>query len=164
MDRNGVELAALIQINGQSDNSYQSECVRRYPDRLRSVVIVDVASPNAPAELERLAAEGATGVRLPARTRSPGDDPLAIWRKAAELGRRAGEGAPGGGLRARPRSRGDDPLAIWRKAAELGLTVSSGGGREGFLDPGFGAIFEAFPPLPIVIEHLGSENKPAGES
>lgn len=130
MDRNGVEQAALIQINGQSDNSYQAECVRRYPDRLRSVVIVDVTSPDAPAKLERLAAEGATGVRLPPGARSPGDD----------------------------------PLAIWRKAAELGLTVSSGGGREAFLDPGFAAIFEAFPALPIVIEHLGSGNKPDGEA
>jgi L-fuconolactonase len=86
MDRNGVEQAALIQINGQSDNSYQSECVRRYPDRLRSIVIVDVARPDAPAELERLVAAGATGVRLRAEQRSPGDDPLAIWRKAAALG------------------------------------------------------------------------------
>jgi L-fuconolactonase len=85
MDRNGVELAALIQINGQSDNSYQTECVRRYPDRLRSVVIVDTDRPDAPAELERLVAEGATGIRLRPGVRSPGDDPLAIWRKAAEL-------------------------------------------------------------------------------
>jgi L-fuconolactonase len=70
MDRNGVELAALIQINGQSDNSYQAECVRRYPDRLRSVVIVDTSSPDAPSELERLVAEGAmirwrSGARRP---------------------------------------------------------------------------------------------------
>jgi L-fuconolactonase len=86
MDRNGVELAALIQINGQTDNSYQTECVRRYPDRLRSVVLVDAARPDAPAELERLVAAGATGVRLRPDLRSPGDDPLAIWRKAAELG------------------------------------------------------------------------------
>jgi len=86
MDRNGVELAALIQINGQSDNSYQTECVKRYPDRLRSVVILDTDRPDAPAELERLVAEGATGVRLRPTVRSPGDDPFAIWRKAAELG------------------------------------------------------------------------------
>jgi L-fuconolactonase len=86
MDRNGVELAALIQINGQSDNSYQAACVKRYPDRLRSVVIVDTDRPEAPAQLERLVAEGATGVRLRPTVRSPGDDPFAIWRKAAELG------------------------------------------------------------------------------
>jgi L-fuconolactonase len=121
MDRNGVELAALIQINGQSDNSYQAECVKRYPDRLRSVVIVDVNSPNALTDLERLVAEGATGVRLPPGARSPGDD----------------------------------PLSIWRKAAELGITVSSGGGRAGFEDPAVVDVFETFPMLPIVIEHLG---------
>src|SRR5215213_8259594 len=86
MDRNGVELAALIQINGQSDNTYQAECVKRYPDRLRSVVIVDTDSPNALADLERWVADGATGVRLRPDVRSPGDDPLALWRKAADLG------------------------------------------------------------------------------
>lgn len=86
MDRNGVELAALIQINGQTDNSYQAECVKRYPDRLRSVVLVDASQPDAISQLEQLVSEGATGVRLPPGARSPGDDPLAIWRKAAELG------------------------------------------------------------------------------
>jgi L-fuconolactonase len=86
MDRNGVELAALIQINGQTDNSYQTECVKRYPDRLRSVVMIDASMSDAPAELERLVADGATGVRLPPGTRSPGDDPFAIWRKAEALG------------------------------------------------------------------------------
>ncbi|MCC6174581.1 MAG: amidohydrolase [Chloroflexi bacterium] len=86
MDRNGVERAALIQIRGQADNSYQNECARRYPDRLRSVVVVDTAAPDAARALEREAAAGAAGVRLSADARSPGDDPLAIWRSAAELG------------------------------------------------------------------------------
>jgi L-fuconolactonase len=86
MDANGVERANLIQMRGQFDNSYQAECVRRYPDRLSSVVCVDPSRPDAPAELERLAAEGARGVRLGPGDRSPGDDPLALWRKAAELG------------------------------------------------------------------------------
>ena len=53
MARSGVDHAILIQILGQYDNSYQAECVRRYPDRLRSVVIVDTSRPDAPAELER---------------------------------------------------------------------------------------------------------------
>jgi L-fuconolactonase len=86
MDRYDVEQAVLIQINGQYDNSYQSECVRRYPGRLASVVLVDSRQPDAPHTLERLAGEGASGVRLNPNARSPGDEPLAIWRAAARLG------------------------------------------------------------------------------
>jgi L-fuconolactonase len=37
-------------------------------------------------ELARLAEQGARGVRFRPDTRSPGDDPLAIWRKAQDLG------------------------------------------------------------------------------
>jgi L-fuconolactonase len=86
MDRYGVDQAVLIQIIGQYDNSYQSECVRRYPGRLASVVLVDWQEPDAPQALERLAEAGASGVRLNPNARSPGDDPLAIWRTAARLG------------------------------------------------------------------------------
>ena len=86
MDRNKVERAWLIQIGGEFDNSYQAECVARYPDRLASFVLVDAKRPDAPDTLAGLAAQGAVGVRLGATTRSPGDDPLAIWRKADELG------------------------------------------------------------------------------
>jgi L-fuconolactonase len=86
MDRNGVDHALLVQINGQTNNEYQFECVGRYPDRLSSVVIVDTDRPDAPQELERLVARGARGLRLRPPARSPGDDPIAIWRRAAELG------------------------------------------------------------------------------
>lgn len=86
MDRNQVEKAVLVQYMGQYNNRYQSECVRRYPDRLVSVVLVDTDRTDAVDELQRLAEEGAAGVRLYPQTRSPGDDPLAIWRKAEELG------------------------------------------------------------------------------
>ncbi len=85
MDRCGVEWAVLIQIRGLTDNDYQFACVRRYPDRLVSVVAVDTTRPDAPDELERLAERGAHGVRLWTTSRSPGNDPLRIWRKAAEL-------------------------------------------------------------------------------
>ena len=86
MDQNQVQYALLIQMGGQYDNTYQAECVARYPDRLASVVMVDVGKPDAPDTLTALAEQGAVGVRLSADTRSPGDDPLAIWRKADELG------------------------------------------------------------------------------
>lgn len=85
MDRNDVEQAVLIQYMGQYDNGYQAECVARYPGRLASVVLVDTDAPDALQQLERLAEAGAAGVRLRADTRSAGDDPLAIWRKAEEL-------------------------------------------------------------------------------
>ena len=86
MDENGVELAVLIQMNGQTNNDYQFECVRRYPGRFASVVIVDTDSPDATQHLAWLAERGASGVRLRPSTRSPGSDPLVLWRTAAELG------------------------------------------------------------------------------
>lgn len=85
MDQNKVEQAVLIQYMGQFNNEYQFECIRRYPGRFVSVVLVDTGSPQAAEELERLAEQGAGGVRLRADTRSPGEDPLAIWRKAEAL-------------------------------------------------------------------------------
>jgi L-fuconolactonase len=86
MDSSGVERAILIQIVREYDNTYQQECVRRYPDRFASVVHLNATSSEASQQLERLAADGAVGVRLGADARSPGDDPLAIWRTADRLG------------------------------------------------------------------------------
>lgn len=86
MDRHGVAHAVLIQMQGEFDNGYQFDCVRRFPGRFAPVVLVDATRPDAIRILGRLANEGASGVRLGATTRSPGDDPLAIWRAAAALG------------------------------------------------------------------------------
>jgi len=86
MDRNGVAQALLIQMLGQLDNGYQQSCAKRYPERLASVVAVDPAAPDAAVTLAALAADGAAGVRLRADARSPGADPLAIWRAAADAG------------------------------------------------------------------------------
>jgi L-fuconolactonase len=85
MDRNGVDQAVLIQMRGQTDNSYQADCVRRYPGRFASVGIVDAQQPDAEQALQRLADSGASGVRFHLPLRSPGEDPLAIWRAAARL-------------------------------------------------------------------------------
>ena len=75
MERNGVDHAILIQINGQTNNAYYTECLRRYPGRFASVVIVDTARPDAADALARLAEAGASGVRFSPATRSPGADP-----------------------------------------------------------------------------------------
>ncbi len=86
MERNEVGGAALIQMQGQFDNEYQFACVRRFPGRFAPVVALDTDAPDAPQTLERLASEGASGVRLFPTTRSAGDDPLLLWRTAARLG------------------------------------------------------------------------------
>lgn len=86
MDRNAVDHAILIQMQGQTNNAYQFECIRRFPGRFASVVIVDPNRPDAPETLARLAEEGASGVRIGPRVRSPGADPYAIWRAAERLG------------------------------------------------------------------------------
>jgi L-fuconolactonase len=85
MDRNGVEHAVLVQMIGQTNNSYLAECAQQFPDRFVFVGLVDVDAPDALCQLERLAEAGATGVRLRPSWRSPGQDPLAIWRAAERL-------------------------------------------------------------------------------
>ncbi len=86
MDRYGVSHAVLVQMQGQTNNDYQFACVRRYPGRFAPVVVVDTERLDASATLQRLAEQGASGVRLRAVARSPGDDSLAIWRTAGRLG------------------------------------------------------------------------------
>lgn len=85
MDANGVEKATLVQVRGQFDNRYVIECVRRFPARFCALVAVDTDRPDAPETLAHWVDEGAVGVRLGPAVRSPGSEPLAIWRKAAEL-------------------------------------------------------------------------------
>jgi L-fuconolactonase len=86
MNANGVEKATLVQVRGQFDNRYAIECVRRFPARFCAVVGVDTDRRDAPETLARWVEEGAVGVRLGPTVRSPGNDPLAIWRTAADLG------------------------------------------------------------------------------
>lgn len=85
MDRNDVSYAVLIQVRTEYDNDYQFECVRRFPGRFLSVVCVDERNPTAIDDLARLKDQGARGVRFSPLTRSPGNDPIAIWRQAQEL-------------------------------------------------------------------------------
>jgi L-fuconolactonase len=86
MDRAGVEGAWLVQLLGVYDNTYQAGAAAAHPDRLVSVIQVDATRSDAVAALTDLAAGGARGVRLRPGSRSPGDDPLAIWRAVAALG------------------------------------------------------------------------------
>ncbi|MBI4595105.1 MAG: amidohydrolase [Candidatus Tectomicrobia bacterium] len=85
MNSNGVEKATLVQYIGQTNNTYLIECSRRFPGRFSPVVMVDTERGDAPEVLKRWVKEGAEGVRLTPMTRSPGRDPLAIWRTCGEL-------------------------------------------------------------------------------
>jgi len=88
MNSNGVDKALLIQISNirTYDNSYLIECLRRFPGRFSAVGIVDTDRPDAAERLSEWVQQGIEGIRLRSNFRSPGRDPLAIWRKAAELG------------------------------------------------------------------------------
>ena len=86
MNSNRVDKATLAQHFGQTDNSYIIECSRRFPGRFSPVVQVNEEHIEAPKILRQWMKEGAEGLRLHATTRSPGKDPLAIWRACAELG------------------------------------------------------------------------------
>ncbi len=87
MDANEVENAIIVQVGRQfTQNDYLFDCVRRYPGRFSLVVVPDVTSEGAPAELEELVKRGAVGVRFRAYMRTPGKDPLALWRAADRLG------------------------------------------------------------------------------
>ena len=86
MNTHGVDKAVLTQHNGSYDNTYLLECARRYPGRFAVAVMIDTSEADPLSTLEHWAAQGAAGVRLNNMVRSPGSDPLAIWRKADELG------------------------------------------------------------------------------
>ncbi|HTT01058.1 MAG TPA: amidohydrolase family protein [Steroidobacteraceae bacterium] len=84
MERHGVAHAILTQLLGQTDNTYQAQCLERYPGRFTSLVAVDAAATDAATKLRVLAAAGARGVRMRPDTRAAGGDPYALWRVAAE--------------------------------------------------------------------------------
>jgi L-fuconolactonase len=86
MDRNGVGCAVLVEDWLHTSHEYHRDCLARFPGRFAWVAAMEVAPPDAPETLMRLAEMGACGVRLRQSTRSPGDDPLAVWRTAARLG------------------------------------------------------------------------------
>lgn len=94
MEHNQVAKTVLVQSSSTTDNAYLIEALRRYPGRFSAVCRVDVASPTACQDLERWAGEGAGAVRFRNFDRSPGDDPLAIWRQAVALGMSVSLGGP----------------------------------------------------------------------
>ena len=55
MDLNRIDRTVLIQCMYHGyDNSYMADCLKRYPDRLHGVALLDPKKPHTPTELERL--------------------------------------------------------------------------------------------------------------
>ena len=98
MELNAVAQTVLVQSTATLDNSYVLESRNRYPSRLAVVCRVDVDDPHAADTLAGLHAAGAETLRLRNFHRSPGRDPLAIWRAAAELGMSVSVGGPAAGF------------------------------------------------------------------
>ena len=94
MELNGVAKTVLVQSTATLDNSYVLECVRRFPGRFSVVCRVDVNDPTAPDTLAGLRDAGAETLRIRNFHRSPGNDPLAVWRAAADLGMSVSVGGP----------------------------------------------------------------------
>ena len=94
MKRNDVDKAVLVQASWLYDNTYLIDCMYRFPGSFSVVVAVDTNETGAPEALEKWVTEGAEGIRLSSTARSPGSDPLAIWRKAAQMGIVVSVGGP----------------------------------------------------------------------
>ena len=83
MESSGVDKAVLIQHAGETDNSYHVECLRQYPDRFASAMVVEADDDGT--RIRHWAEQGIVGIRLGASSRATSKDPLAHWRTAAEL-------------------------------------------------------------------------------
>jgi L-fuconolactonase len=76
---------------------------------------------------------------------------------AADALRRESD-AGASGVRLRPA----DPPAVWQAASRLGLAISCGGSNQAFASDEFARLVESAD-VPVVIEHLGSINRPDGD-
>ena len=89
-----VDRAVLVQpIHYLYDNRYAADCLRRFPDRLAAVGLIDQKTPEAPDHLERLALEDGFGglrIHLKSRVSDPSEwatrDQDALWQRSEALG------------------------------------------------------------------------------
>jgi L-fuconolactonase len=86
LDANEVAAAVLVQDAGSTDDAYLFGCLERFPGRFAIVGVVDPVRADAASAVRRLAARGASGVRLPAAVAGDPARVASIWRTAAEEG------------------------------------------------------------------------------
>ena len=89
-----VDRAVLVQpIHYLYDNRYAADCLRRFPDRLAAVGLIDQKAPDAPDQLEQLVQEDGFGglrIHLKSRVSDPSEwatsDQDALWKRSEALG------------------------------------------------------------------------------
>lgn len=86
MDRCGVERAVLIQLLGAVDSGDMLAARRAHGDRFACVAALAPDEPDPAARLAAMVDDGIAGLRLRPGTRSPGEDPLLVWRLAERAG------------------------------------------------------------------------------
>ena len=86
MDRNGVDKALLVQHGGTFDNGYLFEEAAKRGDRFKVAVLVDPESDDPLGDLERLAEQGAAGIRIAPDGEFVNAGPYDMWKRTGELG------------------------------------------------------------------------------
>lgn len=126
MDLNAIDRTVLIQCMYHGyDNRYMCDCLRRFPDRLHGVALIDPLKPDAAETLERLHRDhGVQGMRL-----YPIKDEDASW-----LSR-------------------DDQQTLWETARSLGVPFTWFGRcrQIPLLEP----MLRRFPEVNVIVDHLG---------
>jgi L-fuconolactonase len=128
MDAAGVERAVLIQMGGFqiAHHRYIAQAVRRWPDRLAAVGLVDVHDADPPARLSALhEATGIAGIRLMGTLGDPGA------ARAADLA----------------------AYSLFQRADELGLNVNLYVRSDQL--PHIERLVRAFPGVRVSLDHLG---------
>lgn len=126
MDLNKIDRTVLIQCMYHGyDNSYMCDCLRRFPDRLHGVALIDPLKPGAAETLEHLYREhGVQGMRL-----YPIKDQDASWLSS------------------------DDQNALWETARKLGVPFTWFGRCHQI--PQLEPMLQRFPEVNVIVDHLG---------
>lgn len=86
MDRSDVDAGVLVQALGEYDNAYLADCVRRYPDRLAAIGLVDLDGGQVEQEMRRWFDAGLAGFRMALPQESTLREPFVGWQTAGTLG------------------------------------------------------------------------------
>ena len=86
MDSNGVGHAVIAGHNGNYDNRYLLDCMKRHEGRFKVVGLIDAQQPDSIATLERFHKDGGSGVRINLRKEMEWDPADPLFRVMGELG------------------------------------------------------------------------------